>query len=137
MTLEEKNRILTGKNVEVALFKTSADDCEEIVFENVRVRILKCSKYNLAADLWGKDDWTGFIQLCVGKDKDWIARLHPNSEAELLDACKEVNAKGFFKRMEEIHAEKQKYLDGMSLETFQKLEAIGKRALQTESQKSQ
>jgi hypothetical protein len=135
MTLEEKNRILTGKNVEVALFKTAADDCEEIIFENVRVRILKCNRYSEANELWAKDDWTGFIQLCVNKDKDWIARLHPNSESELLDACKEVNAKGFFKRQAEIAAEKKKYLEDMNLETIQKLEAIGRRASQTESQK--
>ena len=132
MTIEEKNRILTGKNVEVALFKTVADDCEEVIFENVRVRILKCTKYNEASELWAKDDWTGFIQLCTGKDKDWMTRLHPVSESELLQACKEVNQNGFFKRLAAIAEEKKAYLKDMDLETLKKLEAIGRRASQTE-----
>ena len=137
MTQEEKNKIIVGKSVEVALFKTADIDCEELIFEMVRVRVIKLANYDLAADYWAKDQYSKFIQLCIGKDQAWMDRLHPDSEGELLDACKDVNKNGFFKKLATIAAEKQKYLDGMSWETFQKLEAIGRRATQKESQQQQ
>ena len=97
MTTEEKNIILTGKLVDVYLYKTAAEDCEEIVEEKVKVHAIKLNKYDKAIEAQGNDeDWIAFCKLCVRQPEEWFNRLHPASLTTLYKACEEVNKNGFF-----------------------------------------
>ncbi len=136
MTTEEKNIILTGKLVDVYLYKTAAEDCEEIVEEKVKVHAIKLNKYDKAIEAQGNDeDWIAFCKLCVRQPEEWFDRLHPTSLTTLYKACEEVNKNGFFAYVEERTKKKMRSIDGWSPELIQKLEVIGRSALQRESQK--
>ena len=95
MTTEEKNKILIGKTVEVALFETEADDCDKIIFENVKVRTIKVDKYTDAAEFEDKANWVKLCQLATRKPDEWFKRLHPASLKELYNTTKEVNVDFF------------------------------------------
>ena len=125
MTTEEKNHVLTGKPVEVAVFETVSDDCEAIKFETVKVRMLKLNKYEEAAAI--TDDWIAMCQLCTAQPKEWFNRLHPESLEKLYDACLEVNKNGFFRYADRKLQERMKSVDLIPMETLEKLEAIGRK----------
>ena len=95
MTTEEKNKILIGKTVEVALFETEDDDCDKIIFENVKVRTIKLDKYTEAAEFEDKSNWVGLCKLATRKPEEWFKRLHPASLKALYNAVKEVNSDFF------------------------------------------
>ena len=101
MTTEEKNKILIGKTIEVALFETEADDCDKIIFENVKVRTIKVDKYPEAAEFEDKANWVGLCQLATRKPAEWFNRLHPSSLKALYNAVKEVNG-DFFDYAQEV-----------------------------------
>ncbi len=128
MTTEEKNQVLTGKPVEVAVFETADDTCETVKFETVKVRMLKLNKYEEASTLL--DDWFGICRICTGQPKEWFDRLHPESLNKLYDACLEVNKNGFFLYCEKKLQERMKSVDAISPQTLEKLDAIGRRVSQ-------
>lgn len=130
MTTEEKNQVLTGKPVEVAVFETADDNCESVKFETVKVRMLKLNKYEEASTLL--DDWKGICRLCTGQPEEWFARLHPESFNKLHEACLEVNKNGFFLYSEKKLQERMKSVDAISPQTLEKLDAIGRRVSQKE-----
>lgn len=128
MTTEEKNQVLTGKTVEVAVYETAADDCEAIKFETVKVRILKLNKYEEAAA--AVDDWFALCRLCTSQPKEWFDRLHPESLVKLYDACREVNKNGFFLYIDKKLQERVKSVEAIPMEMLEKLDTIGRKVSQ-------
>jgi len=129
MTTEEKNHVLTGKSVEVAVFETAADDCEAIKFETVKVHILKLNKYEEAAA--AVDDWLALCRLCcTSQPKEWFDRLHPESLVKLYDACREVNKNGFFLYIDKKLQERVKSVEAIPMEMLEKLDTIGRKVSQ-------
>jgi len=135
MTTEEKNKILIGKTVEVALFETEADDCDKIIFENVKVRTIKVDKYQDAAEFEDKANWVGLCELATRKPHEWFKRLHPASLASLYNAVKEVNG-DFFAYAEAVTKNFIRKM-GILNQSKKELEASTPSTSSTSAQKSQ
>ena len=135
MTTEEKNKILIGKTIEVALFETEADDCDKIIFENVKVRTIKVNKYQEAAEFEDKANWVGLCQLATRKPEEWFKRLHPASLASLYNAVKEVNG-DFFAYAEAVTKNFIRKM-GILNQSKKELEASTPSTSSTSAQKSQ
>lgn len=79
---------VVGDEVEVFLISDKGEKTSEVV----KIKELPFSKHEKATKVFGTWEW---INLCTGKEKEWIDQLTESSYLELIKKCDEVN-EGFF-----------------------------------------